>query len=984
MTSHDSEIGSLAIEKNWITPEQLNECREAQDAAAKLGVQGRLLDIMVQRGVLSQDQANKLERAAAGQSHKIEGYHLLTKIGAGGMGAVYKARQEGMNREVALKILPPKFASNQTFLDRFYREAQSMAKLQHPNIVMAYDVGESNGYHYLAMEYVEGEDLQARLKREKALPEDQALNIAIYLARALEYAGREASLIHRDIKPGNILLTMDGTVKLADLGLAKQTTNEEKTITQAGAAVGSPHYMSPEQIRGEQDLDCRTDIYSLGVCLFHLLTGRPPYFGESYGTVLSKHLSEELPDIRETNPEISENLSLIFQRMTRTERDGRYSDWGEVVKDLELATAGESPAIARPMPSVVSSTRARRERPTSRRSPRPAVAGATAVLAVVLIVFLIRGKDEPSADKSKQPGSETSAAMTKSKEAGGQVAEPPEPEVPLPEKEPPSQEVDQKPPETVPVQVTVPVTKTATVDKKPEPPDGEEESRLLQQATSLRQKLWKELVDPLKKRRYGESLQAVAGASEKTGNPTLKPLLNKDREVINAAQSLFQRAKARAADQIGRQFGTGSMAGEVTSVDEERITLKIGAGEVGRRFETLAEKEILQLAGRPEEVATLNGMSLPAFQLFEGNREAANESIARLPDSPEAQHLRGLSDLLEGLDRETVAEQRPVEWKAFKLKFISLKGSQYLTPGKFTVVHRIVALPNGRGFLPFPTKNGKGILAAADGQSLRIDVNQNGRLDDDRVILREGVVNLKLTLGQDKWSYAAHVAVRGRNIQLRRAGAMSGEILGKKIVLLDDNNNGRYDDYLADAAVIGSTNYGAYMSRVIPIGNRLYEFKASPSGTTASVRPFTGKPARIRFEHRSILRSVVVTGDKTSFQVAGSKGTPVPAGSYKFAFGYVEKGKMRAFIQKGNMKPIQVAAGKTVKVDWGPPCRIDFNTKAIGGNKFNLLVPRILGVGGEEYYGFQPKPSRYDIAIYDSSGKRVSAAGMAWSAPGGG
>ncbi|MDP6504190.1 MAG: protein kinase, partial [Planctomycetota bacterium] len=134
MTSHDSEIGGLAIEKNWITPEQFNECREAQDAAAKLGVQGRLLDIMVQRGVLSQEQANKLERAATGQTHKIEGYHLLTKLGAGGMGAVYKARQEGMNREVAVKILPPKFASNQTFLDRFYREAQSMAKLQHPNI----------------------------------------------------------------------------------------------------------------------------------------------------------------------------------------------------------------------------------------------------------------------------------------------------------------------------------------------------------------------------------------------------------------------------------------------------------------------------------------------------------------------------------------------------------------------------------------------------------------------------------------------------------------------------------------------------------------------------------------------------------------------------------------------------------------------------------------------------------------------------------
>jgi len=201
---------------------------------------------------------------------RIGGFEVLSRVGRGGMGTVYKARQVSMNRIVALKILPPSRAKNATYVQRFLREARSAAQLSHTNIVQAIDVGNADGYYYFAMEFVDGETVQALLEREGVLDERHALTIATAVAHALDHAHRHG-IVHRDVKPGNIMIDLHGAVKLADLGLARSVEPID-TVTVDGVGVGTPHYIAPEQARGETDVDCRADIYSLGATLYHLLT----------------------------------------------------------------------------------------------------------------------------------------------------------------------------------------------------------------------------------------------------------------------------------------------------------------------------------------------------------------------------------------------------------------------------------------------------------------------------------------------------------------------------------------------------------------------------------------------------------------------------------------------------------------------------------------------------------------------------------------
>ena len=294
---------------------------------------------------------------------RFGGYEILEELGSGGMGKVYRARNVTLERIVALKMLAPVFSSDQAFVQRFLKEARSAARLNHPNIVQIYDFGNVDGVYYLAMEYVNGESLRGYVKRG-ALNERDAVAVVREALRALGVAHAEG-IVHRDIKPDNIMLTNKGELKLVDLGIAKRL-DEDQDLTQTGQAVGTPQYISPEQVKGMR-VDARADIYSLGATFYHLLTGRPPYKGTSAAVVMSMHLTEPLPDPRTFEPSLSEGVCRILRKMLAKERDERYADVAALDLDLYRLQKGEMPEPEEPsataLETVITPSPARSDTP---------------------------------------------------------------------------------------------------------------------------------------------------------------------------------------------------------------------------------------------------------------------------------------------------------------------------------------------------------------------------------------------------------------------------------------------------------------------------------------------------------------------------------------------------------------------------------------------------------------------------------------------
>src|SRR5690349_9655630 len=246
-------------------------------------------------------------------------YELEQKIGEGGMARVYRGRDLRLNRRIAVKVLHSHYASDPGFLQRFHHEAQAAANLRHPNIVDVYDVGLDGDIHYIVMEYVEGSDLKALLARSGALPVEQAVAIAEAVANGLSAAHR-VGLVHRDIKPQNIIVGPGGQVKITDFGIAKSALST--AMTETGVTFGTADYISPEQARG-QPANPRSDIYSLGVTLFEMLAGRLPFVGDSAISVAMQHVSEEPPPPRMFNPRIPPQLELLVLRTLSKDPDER-------------------------------------------------------------------------------------------------------------------------------------------------------------------------------------------------------------------------------------------------------------------------------------------------------------------------------------------------------------------------------------------------------------------------------------------------------------------------------------------------------------------------------------------------------------------------------------------------------------------------------------------------------------------------------------
>jgi serine/threonine-protein kinase len=348
----DSEVGKAIVDLGLATKTEVEFCREQQKQSSDPN-QRSLADVLIEHNFITVNQAKRIRTQLEDRRRsQIPGYRLLEKCGKGAMATVYKARQESLDRIVAIKVLPKKMNDNAEFVDRFYKEGRAAARLSHNNIVQAYDVGYSpEGFHFFVMEYVEGKTLYDVMQpppvgEGRAFTEGEALDIMIQMADALAHA-HDRGLIHRDVKPKNILLTPRGVAKLTDLGLARATDDNEAAQSEAGKAYGTPYYISPEQIRGEVDIDYRADIYSLGATLYHMVTGRPPFEADTPSAVMHKHLKEALVPPDHLNPSLSAGISEITEVAMAKRREERYASTKDMLEDLRAVANNQPPIHAR-------------------------------------------------------------------------------------------------------------------------------------------------------------------------------------------------------------------------------------------------------------------------------------------------------------------------------------------------------------------------------------------------------------------------------------------------------------------------------------------------------------------------------------------------------------------------------------------------------------------------------------------------------------
>jgi serine/threonine-protein kinase len=280
---------------------------------------------------------------------RIGNYEILDRLGAGGMGTVFKARHRRMKRVVALKVVSREVAQSGRFAERFQREVETIARLSHPNIVMAFDADEGEAGPFLVMEFVNGRDLASEVAQAGPLPVADAVDRILQAARGLEYAHAQG-IIHRDIKPGNILRDAGGVVKVADLGLARLNapdgTPGNTSLTQAGTVVGTAEYMSPEQAIDSGQVDHRADVYSLGCTLYFLLAGRAPYQASSIMAMFLKHREAPIPNVRDARPDVPPELEAVARRMVAKAPDDRYQTMTDVVRALEQLQSRAGPAGA--------------------------------------------------------------------------------------------------------------------------------------------------------------------------------------------------------------------------------------------------------------------------------------------------------------------------------------------------------------------------------------------------------------------------------------------------------------------------------------------------------------------------------------------------------------------------------------------------------------------------------------------------------------
>jgi eukaryotic-like serine/threonine-protein kinase len=351
-------------------------------------------------------------------------YEVESRLGEGGMATVFGGSDRLLGRKVAIKVLARQYAKDRTAVERFRREAQAAAGLNHPNVVSVFDTGSDDGVHYIVMERVEGRTLADIIRNEGALAPSRAADIAVGVCRALSSA-HEKGMVHRDVKPGNVLLTPQGGVKVADFGIARVASVD--TLTATGSVMGTASYLSPEQARGGS-IDARSDIYSLGCVLYEMLTGKPPFDGETPLSIAYKHVEEEPVPPSSLNPAVPPELEAVVGKAMAKDPDDRYRSAGQMARDLReasptapleptaavahvertdvLPVSPQGPASTEPLPATV--TRSLRRRWWS----FAAVAGALAALALALALTLGRENPLVTASPSSSPPGEPTSSPT--------------------------------------------------------------------------------------------------------------------------------------------------------------------------------------------------------------------------------------------------------------------------------------------------------------------------------------------------------------------------------------------------------------------------------------------------------------------------------------------------------------------------------------------------------------------------------------------
>lgn len=348
--AHDATLVRLVLEQGLATQREVDECLAKQ---RRKGGRKPISKFLLAERFITETQLDRVlaQIEVEGARKKIPGYALLGKLGSGSAATVYKARQLNLDRLVAIKVLPPKSLESQSAVEAFHAEARAAGQLNHQNIVQAFDVGQTGDVHYIVMEYVEGRNVHEYVREFGAIPENEALDIVIAVADALKHA-HDRGFVHRDVKPKNIILAGSGlpnegrdggrsrpnltrcVAKLADLGLARAMADRALAQAEAGRTLGTPYYISPEQVRGDVHIGPPADVYSLGATFYFMLTGRPPFEGHDIDEVMQMHLHARLTPPIDIVSELTPGVSEVIEKMMAKSEVARYPNCGDLLTEL--------------------------------------------------------------------------------------------------------------------------------------------------------------------------------------------------------------------------------------------------------------------------------------------------------------------------------------------------------------------------------------------------------------------------------------------------------------------------------------------------------------------------------------------------------------------------------------------------------------------------------------------------------------------------
>ena len=341
-TKEEVELAVKAIKAGFLTKEQLAPAMMKQDALAKQGQQAKLFQILVDQKAMTVQQFQLLQQELAAPGTKslpadpIPGFKITGKLGTGGMAIVYRATDSMDNAEVALKIMKPAHMKNPRFVAQFHREAELLEKFDHPNIVKGFQHGMVNGLEYFAMEIVDGPSMREIVEKNGPLTEERALKYTIQVAEAVHYTHGQG-IVHRDIKPENILLSPDDDVRLIDLGFAKPIGSQEEP---EGTTSGTPQYMSPEQAQGQASIDVRSDLYSLGATLYHMVLGDVPFKGGDNMEVMAAQVLTDLQTSETKGGKISRMMHYFLEKLMAKDKEIRYQTPAEAIEDMKSQWEG--------------------------------------------------------------------------------------------------------------------------------------------------------------------------------------------------------------------------------------------------------------------------------------------------------------------------------------------------------------------------------------------------------------------------------------------------------------------------------------------------------------------------------------------------------------------------------------------------------------------------------------------------------------------